>query len=172
MKVAIEKSGRPMAEPRNKELFLDLKQKEWYIYEENFGTSEEKFFVKFIDSVYDKLKKEYAEIFLLRNAKLFQLYNFSDGRACEPDFVLFLRKKRAKKHVVYQLFIEPKGQHLLSSEEEKWKEEFLMEIESQCQLNTLFENEEFKLVGMPFYNEARKKKGFRDKLEEVLSLRL
>lgn len=167
-----KKYGWPMSDPRSRELFLDLKQKNWYVYEENFGTSEEKFFVKFIDSVYDKLKTEFADIYLLRNARLFQLYNFSNGRAFEPDFVLFLRRKRAKKHIVYQLFIEPKGQHLLSSEQEKWKEEFLLEIEKEYRLSKLFENEDFKLFGMPFYNEQLTKRGFKDKLEEVLAIQV
>ena len=35
----------------------------------------------------------YEEIYLLRNERHFALYNFSDGRAFEPDFVLFLDSK-------------------------------------------------------------------------------
>jgi type III restriction enzyme len=161
--------GWPMSEPKNQELFLDLKNKSWYIYEENFGTSEEKFFVKFIDSIYAKLKKDFADMYLLRNARLFQLYRFSDGKAFEPDFVLFLRKKRAKKYIVYQLFIEPKGQHLIANDQ--WKEDFLLEIEKEHKLSNLFENEEFKLFGLPFYNESRTKANFRRKLEETLAVK-
>jgi len=162
--------GRPMSEPKNQDLFLDLKKKDWYVYEENFGTSEEKFFVKFIDSIYAKLKKDFADIYLLRNARLFQLYRFSDGKAFEPDFVLFLRKKRAKKYIVYQLFIEPKGQYLIANDQ--WKEDFLLEIEKEHKLSNLFENEEFKLFGLPFYNETLTKAKFRKKLEEVLAVRI
>jgi type III restriction enzyme len=174
LKIVLDESsdrevGRPMSEPKNKELFLDLKKRGWYIYEENFGTSEEKFFVKFIESIYGKLKKEFADIYLLRNAKLFQLYRFSDGKAFEPDFVLFLRKKREKTYIVYQIFVEPKGQHLMV--QEKWKEEFLMEIEKEHKLGKLFENEAFKLFGMPFYNEGKTKKAFRDKLDGILAMR-
>jgi len=161
--------GWPMSEPKNQDLFLDLKDKSWYIYEENFGTSEEKFFVKFIDSIHAKLKKEFADMYLLRNARLFQLYRFSDGKAFEPDFVLFLRKKRAKKYIVYQLFIEPKGQHLIANDQ--WKEDFLLEIEKEHKLSNLFENEEFKLFGLPFYNETRTKANFRKKLEETLAVK-
>lgn len=161
--------GWPMSEPKNQDLFLDLKKKNWYIYEENFGTSEEKFFVRFIDSIYPKLKKEFADMYLLRNARLFQLYRFSDGRAFEPDFVLFLRKKRTKKYIVYQLFIEPKGQVYMAND--KWKEEFLLEIEKEHKLVQLFENEDYKLVGLPFYNERLTKPNFREKLEGILSIK-
>ncbi len=162
--------GRAMSRPKNQNLFLDLKKKDWYIYEENFGTSEEKFFVKFIDSIYKKLKKEFADMYLLRNARLFQLFRFSDGKAFEPDFVLFLRKKRAKKYIVYQLFIEPKGQVYMAND--KWKEDFLLEIEKEHKLSNLFENEEFKLFGLPFYNESRTKTNFRKKLEETLAVKI
>lgn len=164
--------GRPMSEPSKEELFLDLKKKDWYVYQENFGTSEEKFFVKFINSAYGKLKTEFADIYLLRNANLFQLYNFSDGRAFEPDFVLFLRKKKARKYVVYQLFVEPKGQVYI--ENDKWKEEFLLEIEKEYKIFKLFENEDYKLVGMPFYNEKipDRKRNFIDKFEEALSIKI
>jgi len=161
--------GWPMSEPKNRELFLDLKNKEWYIYEENFGTSEEKFFVRFINTIYPKLKKEFADMYLLRNARLFQLYRFSDGKAFEPDFVLFLRKKRAKKYIVYQLFIEPKGQVYIAND--KWKEGFLLEIEKEHKLVKMFESENYKLVGLPFYNEITKS-NFRRKFEETLAIKI
>jgi len=175
LKIVLDESsdkdfGWPMSQPKKKELFLDLKKKSWYIYEENFGTSEEKFFVKFIDSIYENLKKEFADMYLLRNARLFQLFRFSDGKAFEPDFVLFLRKKRAKKYIVYQLFIEPKGQVYIAND--KWKEEFLLEIEKEHKLSRLFENEDFKLFGMPFYNERITKRAFKNKLEEVLAIQM
>ena len=175
LKIVLDESsdkeyGWPMSEPRNKDLFLDLKKRNWYIYEENFGTSEEKFFVRFIDSIYANLKKDFAVMYLLRNARLFKLYRFSDGRAFEPDFVLFLRKKRAKRYIVYQLFIEPKGQVYIAND--KWKEEFLLEIEKEHKLVKLFENEDHKLVGLPFYNERLTKSNFREKLEETLAIKL
>jgi len=105
----------------------------------------------------------------LQNARLFQLYRFSDGKAFEPDFVLFLRQKRAKKYIVYQLFIEPKGQGFIAND--KWKEEFLLEIEKEHKLVQLFQNEDYKLVGLPFYNERLTKPNFREKLEEVLAVK-
>lgn len=165
-----EQQGKPMSNPGNQDLFLDLKSKNWYVYEENYGTSEEKFFVKYIDSIIGKLKKEFADIYLLRNARLFQIYRFSDGKAFEPDFVLFLRKKRNKNFVVYQLFVEPKGDHLLKTDQ--WKEDFLLEIENEYKLQVLTETDEYKLVGLPFFNKRIKQKPFEEAFSKAVSIQL
>ncbi len=158
--------GVGMRETSNLALQLDLSDKAWYVYDENYGTSEEKHFVRFIHSAIPKLKEKYAEIYLLRNAKLFQIYRFSDGAALEPDFVLFAIENQTRKAIIYQLFIEAKGSQLL--EKDKWKEEFLQEIEREAKVQVLFQNKEYSLIGMPFYNETVKKTGFEKKFNEVL----
>jgi len=163
--------GVPMSNPKHNNLRLNLSDKDWYVYNESYGTSEEKHFIQFINGVMEKLKDKYSEIYLVRNANLFKIYKFSDGRATEPDFVLFLKEKG--KLIQYQLFIEPKGTHLLRADQ--WKEDFLKEIESNHQLELLAENENYKLIGMPFYNENENKKFnfnkvFNDKLELNLQL--
>jgi type III restriction enzyme len=78
------------------------------MYEENYGTDEEKALVAFMDKFYETLKEKYTNIYLLRNEKLFQLYRFSDGKTLEPDFVLFADEKESKTPITYQLYIEPK----------------------------------------------------------------
>lgn len=147
-----------MSSARHPDLQLNLADKDWYIYDENYGTYEEKSFVKFINGVIEDLKKEYSEVYLLRNATLFKIYRFSDGKAMEPDFVLFLKKENSDKIEQYQLFIEPKGEHLIKTDQ--WKEDFLIEIEQNYQINMesrLFgENKKYKLIGFPFYNEREK----------------
>jgi len=105
---------------------------------------------------------------LLRNESLFKIYRFIDGRAIEPDFVLFLKAKGSKNILSYQLFIEPKGSHLLNTD--KWKEDFLKEIESEFKIETLLEKGKFKLVGLPFYNEQQTKQEFNKTFREKLSL--
>ena len=97
-----------------------------------------------------------------------KIYRFSDGRAIEPDFVLFLREKDSQKALSYQIFIEHKGNHLLR--QDQWKEEFLEEIEEQFYIDTLYETGKYKLVGLPFYNEAMTKQQFREVFEEKLKL--
>ena len=155
-------AGRPMKDPIIAELQLDLSKEDWYVYDENYGTSEEKYFIRFLHGAMDKLKKKYKDIYLVRNANLFKLYNFPDGRATEPDFVLFLRKEDDKDWIQYQVFVEAKGRHLL--EMDRWKEDFLKNIEEKYKLETLAEDKHYKLKGMPFYNEANKKK-FMDAFE-------
>ena len=161
--------GVPMSNPKHRELQLNLANKEWYIYDENYGTYEEKSFIKFIDGIIEDLKKNYSEIYLLRNANLFKIYRFSDGEAMEPDFVLFLKKENSDKIEQYQLFVEAKGEHLMKKDQ--WKEDFLKEIESEYQIKpTLFgENEKYIIVGLPFYNE-NKKVEFIEVFKEKLGL--
>ncbi|ACR78790.1 DEAD/DEAH box helicase family protein [Kosmotoga olearia] len=150
--------GIPMSNAKHPYLQLNLANKDWYIYDENYGTYEEKSFVKFIDGVINELRQKYSEVYLLRNANLFKIYRFSDGKAMEPDFVLFLRREDSKEIEQYQLFIETKGEHLIKTDQ--WKEDFLKEIEEKYSINlkaTIFgENEKYRLIGLPFYNEGRK----------------
>ena len=75
-----------------------------------------------------KLQAQYEAIYLLRNEGHFAIYNFSDGQAFQPDFVLFLREKSGK-FLIYQLFIEPKGRHL--KEHDQLERAFLKEITAE-----------------------------------------
>jgi type III restriction enzyme len=110
-------------------------------------------------------------VYILRNAGLFKIYRFSDGKAMEPDFVLFLKKENLDEIEQYQLFIEAKGKHLIKTDQ--WKEDFLKEIEEKYQIKIeprLFgEDEKYKLIGFPFYNEWRKSQ-FIEVLKEKLGL--
>jgi len=106
----------------------------------------------------------------LRNERFFQLYSFNDGSPFEPDFLLFLEQDVKPKKIVYQLFIEPKGEKLMTAEQEKNKENFLKEIEKGYEIRTLFKNKQYKLIGMPFYNEDAigKKDEFEKKFKSVV----
>jgi type III restriction enzyme len=64
----------------------------------------------------------------LRNEKFFQLFDFDEGRAFEPDFVMLLKEKNHKINI-YQVFIEPKGEIYIKAE--PWKGKFLDEIEKK-----------------------------------------
>jgi len=149
-----QEKGIPMKEARNSDLKIDLTGQPWYIYDENYGTSEEKYLIRYIKNNITNLESKYSDIYLLRNESLFQIYRFSDGKPIEPDFVLFLKDKKTKKVISYQLFIEAKGDGLLI--QDKWKEDILKETESHYKVEILSENEEFKIIGMPFFNEGKK----------------
>jgi len=158
-------TGKPtMRHNIDEKYYVNLAEKEWYAYKENYGSSEEKFLVKFLDSQMEHLEAKFSDIYLLRNERFFKLYRFSDGKATEPDFVLFMTDKKTDEDLIYQLFIEPKGQHLLDTD--LWKEEFLDSIEEDAKVE-LFQNENFRLIGMPFYNEGLRKEKFKEKLESI-----
>jgi type III restriction enzyme len=155
-------TGKPtMRNDIPQEYFVDLNKADWYAYNENYGTSEEKFLVRYIHDNLNDLKERFKDIYLLRNERFFKLYRFSDAKATEPDFVLYMKDKNSEDEVVYQLFIEPKGDHLLYNDE--WKEQFLKEIEKEAVIE-LYENQQYKLIGMPFYNKANREDVFAEKL--------
>jgi type III restriction enzyme len=138
----------------NDELRIDLSKKDWYAFNDNFGTSEEKHLVKYIDKAYKKLQVKYKDIYLVRNEGHFKLYNFDDGRAFEPDFVLFLTEKRNSISIYYQVFLEPKGEHLF--EHDEWKEKFLLAMRSKHKIKQLWKSKNYIVWGMPFYNSGEK----------------
>jgi type III restriction enzyme len=161
-----QERGVGMRETTNSALSLDLHDKAWYVYDENYGTSEEKYFVRYLHGMMDRLQKRYSEIYLIRNEKLFKIHRFSDGAVVEPDFVLFLVEKASQKPVIYQLFIEPKGDHLIAADQ--WKQDFLLEIAKEYRIDTVFENKDFRLLGMPFYNETATKTEFAERFRDIL----
>lgn len=157
-KVAIGKGskedGVSMKETTNPFLRLDLMNYAWYGYEDNFGTEEEKYLIKYIESIIAKLKEKYSEVYLLRNYKDLKIYAFEDGRATEPDFVLFLRKKGTEnQYDNIQVFIEPKGTHLFKTD--AWKEAFEMKIHDEAVIRLETPNNRFEVWGLPFYNRER-----------------
>ena len=147
---------------------VKLAEKDWYAQNEFYGTEEERSFIKFIDEFIEKLRQKDLDIALLRNEKFFQIFDFDEGRAFEPDFVMLL-KKRNGEIITYQVFIEPKGEFLIPYE--KWKQDFLLKIKEQAKLerDLIMEakNEHFKLIGLPFYNEKLKKE-FEEALENKI----
>lgn len=145
----------------------DVKAKDWYAFNTLYGTSEEKAFVRMLDRFIEKqLKAQYENIYLLRNEGHFAIYNFSDGRAFQPDFVLFLHGKEGTA-LTYQLFIEPKGAHL--TDKDRWKEAFLQEIKQEFGKRVLkVEDKRYRLIGVPFYNNDDEN-AFKDSLEAALN---
>lgn len=140
--------------------------KDWFAFNTIYGTGEEKAFVRMLDRQMGKLQTRYEQIYLLRNEGHFAIYNFADGQAFQPDFVLFLREKDGEL-LIYQLFIEPKGKHL--KDHDRWKEIFLKEITAEFGGKLLaFEDKEYRLIGVPFYNNEDENK-FKENLESVLS---
>ena len=151
-----KEAGIGQFETTNPELRLDLRNVDWFAFNDNFGTSEEKYMVKYIEQVYSKLQTKYDDIYLVRNERFFKIYNFSNGKPTEPDFVLFLVKKESNESIYYQVFIEPKGGHLIK--QDQWKEDFLTSIREEGFVEQLWRGHLYNIWGMPFYSEANKSK--------------
>lgn len=158
--------GVAQSQTTNTELQIDLSKKDWYVFNDNYGTSEEKYLVKYIDKIYDALKNKYDEVYLVRNEKHFQLFNFDDGTPVEPDFVLFLKKKEPGLSVHYQIFIEPKGSHLL--QQDAWKQSFLLSLKKKNKIHILDKTKKYNIWGMPFYNETITKSDFENAFKEII----
>ena len=146
-----------------------VSDREWYVFNANYGTSEEKDFVRMLDAQIDELKEKYDGIYLVRNERHFKIYNFDDGQGFEPDFVLFLREKNGNT-LIRQIFIEPKGKYL--QKHEKWKKKFLKQIKEKfsgevLEFKTQSRTQRYRLIGVPFYNNQDENQ-FRESLESVL----
>lgn len=119
------------------------------------------------------MRKVYSKLYLVRNEQQLSIYSFKDGNRFEPDFVLFLQKVDGKDFEQMQIFIEPKGENLLK--QDKWKEDFLLEIKEKTNEDPslLSENSHYKIWGFHFTNFNGKKenrgKEFKQDMEEILT---
>lgn len=139
-----------------------LADKDWYAYNANFGTTEEKKFVEMFAARFDKIKNKFSDIYLIRNEQVLKIYN-ELGQAFEPDFVLFCKQKSGKENVL-QIFIEPKGEHLKGKD--KWKEDFLKQIRDKNEVIKIG-TDHYQITGVPFYNYSNENE-FAEELESVL----
>lgn len=134
---------------------LDVSAVDWYVFDENYGTSEEMEFIHFLNTHMNDLKNKYEDIKLIRNEKAYWIYSFKDnGRRFEPDFILLLTTKDAR---VLQVFIEPKGAQLRLLD--AWKESFLQNLAELAVVveneGLLVDKEHMKIIGLPFYTYER-----------------
>ena len=145
---------------------------EWYAYDDNYGTSEEKLLVRVLKEVMEDLKENWTDIYLLRNEKAVRIYSFETGQAFEPDFLMFANDKK-HGNTSWQIFIEPKGGQFTGDSKEfydgkeAWKEKFLNEITRRDEARTLVDNSRFRIVGLPFFNEKISKEVVKEKLREI-----
>lgn len=140
-----------------------VSEAKWYVYNANYGTSEEKEFVKMFARRFEHLEKKFKNIYLIRNEREVKIID-KLGRAFEPDFILFCKLKKGKK-LTYQVFIEPKGNFLVAHD--KWKEEFLKEIREE-QKTIKIDIDNYLITGVPFYNNANEN-DFKTTIEAVLN---
>lgn len=147
-------------------LQLDLSEKDWFVFTDHFGTTEEKRFVKYFDSIYANLKKKYDEVFLIRNERKLKIYSFANGDRFEPDFILLLQKNTIKDIEEQHIFIEPKGE--IFRYNDKWKEEFLLKLEDNADVITYADDDAYKIIGLPFYTHNVEVDNFKTELNNKL----
>ena len=138
-----------------------IKDKQWYAYNANHGTSEEKRFVEMFSARYKSLCESFENIYVIRNEQVLKIYD-SIGRVFEPDFLLFCQQKNGKK-LSFQVFIEPKGGHLAAKD--KWKEDLLKAMKAQKIVVKDLDN--YVITGVPFYNYDNENE-FKKELNETL----
>lgn len=153
---------------------MDLSDKDWYAYNDNFGTSEEKKFVKYFSTIVDELKTKYNQVYLIRNEIQACIYSFEDGSKFEPDYVLILNKglenetDKGKNNIYICMFVEPKGEHLL--QKDSWKNSLLLELKNKSVPIIKFaDDKEYRIWGSPLYNETVTKQDFIKYFNDLLN---
>lgn len=145
------------------EFRIPLEDKEWYVFNDNYGTIEEKGFVSLFARRFEGLNQKFENIYLIRNEREIKIFD-KLGRAFEPDFLLFC-KQRDGKQMTFQVFIEPKGEHLKGHD--KWKEDFLKEIRTEQKTIKIY-TDTYLITAVPFYNYNNENE-FKTTLENTLN---
>ncbi|WP_118832512.1 DEAD/DEAH box helicase family protein [Neisseria meningitidis] len=142
-------------------------QNDWYVMDNFAGTSLEEALIQFISARLGDLKSQY-DIHLIRNEEVFKLNNFADGEGFMPDFILLLKDKQKSSSngvndfLHYQIFIEPKGEHLVKTD--RWKEEFLEAITAEYGKDKILQKDtpHYRLIGLPFFTDHQKNGQFTE----------
>jgi len=135
----------------------------WYVYNANYGTSEEKKFVELFSRRFEGLNQKFENIYLIRNEREIKVFD-KLGRGFEPDFLLFC-KQRGGEQMTFQVFIEPKGEHLRGHDQ--WKEDFLKEIKTEQKVMKIH-TDTYLITAVPFYNYNNENE-FKMTLETALN---
>ena len=135
----------------------NMRDNHWYVYDQAIVNGLESSFIDFINDYVEQLKEKYKEVYLIRNERKVKIVEINGTRGFMPDFLLYLQGE----DYTYQVFLEPKGGHLQL--EDRWKEDFLVSLSKNDNIDVLSENNEVRLLGIKFFsNEGDKKKEFRE----------
>lgn len=159
--------GIPQTNCIDNSLKCDLENMDWYVYSDNYGTTEEKRFVRYFHDYYvPDLEKKYSEIKLIRNECQVKIFDFTNGNAFEPDYLLFLKNQDSGEYEYTQVFIEPKGKDHL--EKDSWKEDFLLQLESQSVSVVHFKTDsKYKIWGLHFFSHGERDKMFEADIKKL-----
>lgn len=145
---------------------IDLSKEDWFVFEDNYGTSEEKAFVAYFKEYVKDLKDKYDKVYLVRNERQLAIYSFDGGERFEPDYLLFLHLPKQDGYEQLQIFIEPKGTHLV--EKDSWKEDFLLQLKSKAIPVTKFaDDNKYKIWGFHFFNHDCRAAEFDEDMNQL-----
>ena len=120
----------------------------------------------YFKSYVPQLKEKYDKVYLLRNERQLHIFSFNGGERFEPDYLLFLHKNTNDGYEQLQVFIEPKGTHLLESD--SWKENFLLDIEGKAVAKKIFKDDnQYRIWGFHFFNTDVRMKEFDEDMKKL-----
>lgn len=141
----------------------NMRDNDWYVYDQAIVNGLESSFINFINDYVEELKEKYQEVYLIRNERKVKIVEINGTRGFMPDFLLYLQDE----DYTYQVFLEPKGDHLKL--QDRWKENFLVSLDQDDRIEVLSENDEVRLIGIKFYsNESNQKNEFRKNFKDKL----
>lgn len=148
---------------------MDLSKEDWFVFGDNYGTGEEKAFVAYFEKYVRSLKEKYDKVYLIRNERQLAIYSFDGGERFEPDYLLFLHSPKQNGYEQLQVFIEPKGEQLISKD--SWKEKFLMQLEAKAVPFTEFaDDNKYRIWGFHFFNRNERMEEFKADMGKLASL--
>lgn len=141
----------------------NMRTQDWFVYDQAIVNGLENNLLNFINDYVEELKNYYDDVYLIRNERKIKIVEIGGTRGFMPDFLLYLKNKE----LTYQVFLEPKGDNLL--EKDKWKEDFLLSLSTNEDVEILSENEDVRLLGIKFYNDKPQLKSeFREDFKRKL----
>ncbi|MFP5109616.1 DEAD/DEAH box helicase family protein [Neobacillus sp. C211] len=143
-----------------------MRGQDWYIYDQAIVNDLEWALIEEINQFLEMLQEKYKNIYLVRNERKVKFREIGRVRGFMPDFLLFMEDE----DFTYQLFIEPKGQHLKL--QDKWKEDFMLSLTECDDIEVLHDGKKARLIGFKFYSDTKEdKQAFREDFIEKLNIK-
>ena len=158
---AVKDYSKVVPQPSNRKVVNELIQpkkmtgNDWFPYDYAITDQLESSLINLVGSLIDDFKQKYNNVYLIRNEETISnwtLHEFEnkDTKHYEgymPDFILVLDDG----NIMYQVYIEPKGEQLL--EKDAWKQDLLESIRPE-NIKLMSENEDIRLYGVKFYTHG------------------